>query len=288
MSTNVVLFYFSGTSNTKVVTHLIKESFIERKISVDIYDIEDIINRNVEYDISKYNMVGIGHPVYGFGSPTIVDDFVKSMPISKIKTFIYKTAGDFLKVNHNASGRLIRNLTKKGYNVMYDRIICMGSNFFLQYDDELVKSLYESAVKKTSHMVDEILSDKIRMYSTSHILIYFTNITNDCEDKFFARLFGKSLKVTENCINCGKCIKNCPSKNIYVDNGKIKFKWNCYLCMRCIYDCPTNAITSVGCKSVILKDGYNIKKIINSDMSTSLNDSKINNHFKEYLENEAL
>lgn len=288
MNTNVALFFFSGTSNTKVVTHLIKDAFIERNFSVDIYNIEDIINRNEEYYISKYNLVGIGHPVYGFGSPSIVDDFVKSIPNSNKKTFLFKTAGDFLKVNHNSSGRLINNLTKKGYDVMYDRIFCMGSNFFMQYDDKLVKSLYESAIKKTSHMVDEILSGKIRNYNTSPILKCLTNITNDCEDKFFARLFGKSLKVTENCIDCGKCIKNCPSRNIYINNGKIKFKWNCYLCMRCIYDCPTNAITSSSFKSVILKDGYDIKKIINSDMSTSLNDSKINNHFKRYLKNNEL
>lgn len=289
MNKQVALFYFSGTGNTKVVVDLVQKAFSEQQVDTMIYNIEDTINNDLKYNLDKFDMIGIGHPIYGFGSPTIVDQFGKSLPTSDgLKTFFFKTAGDFLKINHNASGRLIKRLSKKGYDVFYDRIICMGSNFYTPYDDALVKQLYESAVSKVSHMVGELLSGTSRQYDTGFFMRLMTNMMNDCEDKFFARLFGKSLKVTDDCIHCNKCIKNCPSNNIYLKDGKIKFRFNCYLCMRCIYACPTKAIKSSGSNFVILKDGYDINKIIASEDTNEITNQKLSDHFKDYLADRTL
>ena len=46
----------------------------------------------------------------------------------------------------------------------------------------------------------------------------------------------------DKCINCMKCVKECPEKNIYVKGDKIKFHHHCDMCMRCSFFCPTNAI----------------------------------------------
>lgn len=289
MNKQVALFYFSGTGNTKIVVDLVQKAFSEHQVDTMVYNIEDTINNDLKYNLDKFDMIGIAHPIYGFGSPTIVDQFAKSLPaLDGIKTFIFKTAGDFLKINHNASRRLITRLSKKGYNVFYDRIICMGSNFYMPYDDALVKELYESAVSKVSHMVGELLSGTSRLYDTGLFMRLMTNMMNDCEDKFFARLFGKSLKVTDDCIHCNKCIKNCPSNNIYLKDGKIKFRFNCYLCMRCIYACPTKAIKSSGSNFVILKDGYDINKIIASGDTNESTNQKLSDHFKNYLADPTL
>lgn len=256
------LFYFSGTGNTRIIANIIQKQLQLKYAVVDIISIEELINQNKEIDIEKYDMIGIGYPIYGFGEPRIIGKFVHTIPKVRNKpVFIFKTAADFISINHNSS-RYRRKLHKKGYNVFYDRIICMGSNFFVKYNDELVKQLYLCAIQKAENICTEVLSCKKRIYKTRLTLRLFTSTVHWCEDNCFARIFGRSLKVSDECSQCGKCISNCPARNIYNKNNKIRFKWNCFLCMRCVYNCPKNAITSRGFNFVILKDGYDLKEII--------------------------
>jgi len=44
---------------------------------------------------------------------------------------------------------------------------------------------------------------------------------------------------------------------------KITFGYNCVFCMRCIYACPQQAIAPRFGKFCVLKDGYDIRAIIN-------------------------
>lgn len=96
---------------------------------------------------------------------------------------------------------------------------------------------------------------------------------------------GKSLKTTDQCINCSECIKICPRNNIYRnDNGKIEFGKKCESCIRCVYSCPTNAIKGgLLYKFLVLKDGYNLKDIINNpDISDNYITENTKGHFKHY------
>ncbi|GMQ64662.1 EFR1 family ferrodoxin [Vallitalea maricola] len=265
MGEHIGLLFFSGTGNTQIVTELIQSTLQSKEVIVDIICIEEIVNQNKVVDMDQYSMIGIGYPVYGFKEPRIMKKLTEILPRTKTKdVFIFETAADFISINNNSSQYVIRKLHKKGYNVFYTRIICMGSNFFMKYDDELIKQLYLSALSKVEELCTDVLSRKKRIKTTNFLLRLTTNILHWFEDECLARIFGKSLRVLETCSHCGKCVRNCPSKNIRIKNKKISFKWNCLLCMRCIYNCPKNAIRSRGLSFLILKDGYNIKKIIES------------------------
>ncbi len=63
-----VLFYFSGTGNTKLISEAIKNRLSE-SMECDIVPITDSL---VDIDLIR-----IGFPVYGFYCPSIIHEFIK-------------------------------------------------------------------------------------------------------------------------------------------------------------------------------------------------------------------
>ena len=55
-------------------------------------------------------------------------------------------------------------------------------------------------------------------------------------------LIAKDFSVTEDCVQCGKCVKVCPSGNISMKEGKITFGESCVACLGCYHRCPKKAI----------------------------------------------
>jgi ferredoxin len=51
-----------------------------------------------------------------------------------------------------------------------------------------------------------------------------------------------SVKINNNCTQCGLCVSICPMNNFEIQNNKIVTKQNCTICYRCINKCPEKAI----------------------------------------------
>ncbi|MDE6399069.1 MAG: hypothetical protein K2L51_07090, partial [Clostridiales bacterium] len=45
-----------------------------------------------------------------------------------------------------------------------------------------------------------------------------------------------------NCLHCNKCVRDCPTNNIKVEDGKFTFGKKCLMCTRCSFLCPADAI----------------------------------------------
>ena len=66
---------------------------------------------------------------------------------------------------------------------------------------------------------------------------------------FYNKTTGYTNKVKidpSKCIGCGICAKNCPTKNIRIENGKAVASSKCTMCYRCINHCPKQAMTLLG------------------------------------------
>ena len=263
MTKSIGLCYFSGTGITQVVAELLAKAFEQRSAQVETTRIEHVMQGKVRFDPDAYDLVGIGHPIHGLDVPRIVYDFVDALPPVKGKrTFIFKTAADFISMNNGASKTAIKRLRRKGYDVFYDRIVCMPSNWAIGYDDAFSKQLCYVAIAKAEHMAGEILAGRERKLKINALLRWIAKLTSRGED-LGARCFGRMLTVSDACIDCGRCVDNCPTANIHRENGKITFGYNCVFCMRCIYACPQQAIVPRFGKFCALKDGYDIQAIIN-------------------------
>lgn len=281
---SVVIYYFSGTGNTKMVSEMVKAHFEASNIGITLISIEKQLKSTIPIDMSKYDMLGLAYPIYGLGTPAIVDSFIKKLPPGKgLKVFIFLTGADYISLNHNASTKLIKELEKLNYSVFYNRIIVMPSNWLIKYSDSLVKQLVLCAQKKVENMCNEILNLKRRRYNTGGIIKYISLSIAFLEKRYGSKQFGMSLRIKNSCNHCGICVSNCPTDNIIEEGNSFIFLNKCIFCMRCIYRCPKNSIESKGFGFSILKDGYNIDKVL-QDVTISSNyiNKKTKGYFKHF------
>ncbi|MBN1935535.1 MAG: EFR1 family ferrodoxin [Anaerolineae bacterium] len=279
------IYAFSGTGNTEIVAQWLGESLQAQGAEVTLTRIEDVLKGKVS--LSKADLIGIAHPIYGFDAPGIVDAFVDRLPPGgDRRTFVLKTAGGPSPSNDAASQTIIRRLERKGYVVFYDRLIAMPSNWAYTYPEALNRQLVRAAVLKTQHMAGEILSNQRRRARVGP-LFHAAMRQIHLSEELGGRVFGRLLHTTNDCIRCAKCVKNCPVDNIYQQGDQIRFRWRCLWCMRCIYACPRQAIVPRLGKFCALKNGYDIHRVIQQAQSASDDTvtANLTGEFKAYLEN---
>lgn len=284
MTESIGLYTFSGTGNTQVVAELLAKAFEQHGAQAEIVRIEHVLQGKARFEPEAYDLIGIGHPIHGFDAPRILYDFIDMLPpVENKRTFIFKSAGDFISVNNGASKTAIKQLKRKGYGVFYDRIICMPTNWAMRYDDTFSKQLCHTAIAKAEHMAGEILAGRSRDLKINPFLRWMMRLISRGEDRG-ARRFGHGLVVTDACTNCNQCIDNCPTNNIRRENGRIRFRNECVWCMRCIYACPQQAIVPRFAKFCVLKDGYDIRAIIaNADLESDFVTGKTRGYYRHFL-----
>ncbi|MEE1354502.1 MAG: EFR1 family ferrodoxin [Absicoccus porci] len=85
---------------------------------------------------------------------------------------------------------------------------------------------------------------------------WMSTITNPM--MYATMMSAKKFAVSDKCIGCGKCERNCPLGNIHLIDGKPVWGKNCTQCNACIGGCPVGAI-EYG-KKTIGKPKYYLEK----------------------------
>lgn len=285
----VGIFYFSGTGNTKITSELIAREFIDLGWDTAMHRVEEYTLTGKKPELSGYELVGIGCPVIGYGVPSVVRQFVKSLaPLgSSVKAFVFRTAGGVAEVNFNASKPLIRQLRKKGFDVFYERIFSIGSNWITKFDDAVMRQLYDATAMKIKDMCHELEKGVPRTLSTAPGLRMKMGLISRLSRIAFKHV-GADAKVDQSCSACGLCVKNCPSGNIYMKNGTIKFHRKCSACLKCVYACPQKAIRLRKFRFFEVPGGYNVNRsLFGPADSDEKRNGKIPPFMKRYLEDSA-
>jgi len=258
------IFYFSGTGNTELVANMIRDKFTELGCKVDLLRMEDIMKVGLHVEPDQYDYLGIGCQIVGFGVPRLAAEFIRDLPnANEKKTFIFRTAGGVAPVNYNASKPIIGRLSRKGYEVEYERVFSISSNWVVKFDDTVVKQLFEATKRKVESMCIEVLHGDQRILKTGIGLRLLMGMVGTLSSGIL-RFMGKDFVIDQDCSHCGLCIKNCPAGNICEKAGKIRFGISCSSCMRCIYACPNQAIRFRLLTFFPVKGGYNITETLNS------------------------
>lgn len=254
-----ILYYFSGTGNTKWVADRFKENFELYNIDVDLIDIQYIEDREVK----KCDFIIIGSPVHVEFPPKVVRDFLNKLDSLKKnkRAIIYCTQA---AESSSACCFMAKCLKKKGYIISAQISVKMPNNYYFSIGKKPTKNEIENllikADKKTKNTIENFIKNKTIRENTFFVKFQLDKITY-CVFKNMIPKLSKNIYATKECNKCGLCLRNCPQGNITFEGGRAIFHSKCILCLRCIHICPINAIRYKNKK--IDQTQKNIIKVLN-------------------------
>jgi ferredoxin len=239
----VLISYFSGTGNTRLVCDLIKDLLSKHGIVVEMASIEE----SVKFD--NFDLLVVGGPIYAGNFPErLIRYIIRDIPrVEQRKAIVFSTSTGLI----NAHGVLSASskLASKGFEVVLNKCFIMPRNFYFgsysPMEDNYCKELVSSMKAQVIEFVETIIHGKY----TSPPIHTKGILAKDLFAELFsvmAKFMGKSFRANENCTLCMKCVKNCPQENIIKKHDNIQFGFNCMMCTRCIHNCPANAIEYSG------------------------------------------
>ncbi|MCL2786628.1 MAG: EFR1 family ferrodoxin [Methanomassiliicoccaceae archaeon] len=231
-----MIFYFSGTGNSRYVAERLAALLDQQTVSISdvMRDGRTDDDRTITDDI-----VGIVAPVYFFGPPTIVMDFVSEMSFNASKAFTVLTHGG---VSANASAMLRKKLTKKGVNVSHSFEIRLPDNYVPRYrvPDAAVQERLFAVADADIDKIPELLEKKVHLKKGS----FPGMVMSAAAYPIYKR--GRDTKgfiVTRRCNGCGKCASMCPVGMISVVDDISRWEpGKCVMCLACVNRCPQAAI----------------------------------------------
>lgn len=240
---NTTIFYFSATGNS---LHFAQQLANELKTAKLVSIAEAMEWETIETGADR---IGLVFPVYAWGAPRIVMDFLQKLAITG-KPYIFSIA---TCVGIPAQTQItIQKLLKKK-NIKLDAgFVIKSKNASLMKMNALDKVVIaldkqRKRLKTGDERLKEIVSviekqKKHKPETSSWIANIFGTMFHDYGINFF-RTAAKSFHVKENCTGCGTCVRVCPRANVIMENGQPGFGDNCELCHACIQWCPEFAIS---------------------------------------------
>ena len=234
-----MIFYFSGTGNSLYVAQKLHGADGEELIDMA----GALKEKRFKYEVAEGEKVGIVFPVYFYGLPTIVAEFIGQLIIeSSADPFIYTviTCGGSI----GSADKMLANLLKQNNLELNSAFsVEMPSNYVIMYDvpdNEKQNLTLDSAEKQIEKIVELLESDKKGDFVSNRGLSILTPLAY--------RIYGiyrktKKFYATDACTSCGLCEEICPSKTIQLSSGKPEWiNEKCSHCSACINRCPTKAI----------------------------------------------
>ena len=239
-----MIFYFSGTGNSKWIAEQVATHQHERLIS--IADELSSGDNLLEYTLGETESVGFVFPIYSWAPPAIVMEFIEKAHFANAQGhyfFYVCSCGDEVGLTQDIMNKIVRRKEwewQAGFSViMPNNYVCLPG-FDTDPKEVEEKKLKEAVVevKRINERISERAAPLFECkkgswaFLKSRIIWPFFNKYQVTAKPFFA---------TDDCISCGLCEKHCPVHNVKVD---IKPTWgeHCTSCLACYHICPRHAV----------------------------------------------
>lgn len=238
----MTIYYFSGTGNSLDTAKKLSSEFPGCKVKA-------IKNELISDSEIQDSEIGFVFPVYAYGPPRIVRDFILKNRFGKDQYLFALVTGGGTPAN--VLGIVAKFIKKSGGH--------LSSGFFIKAQSHPMNSSGQMGIIKFMHNIsgkknfgfyddrrEEIVSaireHRSGRFDKSSPAANFLGslISGMAIDKLgFA---AKKYQSDENCTACGSCVKICPRGNITLQNKRPVWGDNCEGCNACIQWCPSKAI----------------------------------------------
>lgn len=247
MAKSLIVYFSQGGTTTKVAesiaTGLRREGY-----EVDLHNIKE----EQQPDISGYNLLGIGSPVYFYRPPFIVTDYLNSLPdLGGLPTFTFVSHGT---CRFDTGKSIRRVLARKGAREV-GYFHCHGADFFLGYlkegylfsPDHPTPTELSLAEDFGSQVAGRVAGKPYSLTEEDRPPTLIYRLERFLLNRWFVeQVWSRLIRVDKkSCNACDLCMKICPCANICLDkDGYPVWGRNCLLCQTCELKCPEDAITT--------------------------------------------
>jgi len=234
------IYYFTGTGNSLAITKELAKKITGAKI----INIAKAVRGNLETSADK---IGIVFPVYFFGLPLMVVDFIKKLKIKKSNyNFAITNYGGMPGASLPQLAKMFKN---KGLKLSAGFGIKMPDNYIPLYDTakiynkKIMNNIYQNMKKKINVIVEHVKKQNPYKMEKNNFLVNL--IVSGLLYNIFAPRFSnldRKFWANENCNSCKICYKICPAKNIVMKNKLPEWQHKCEQCFACLHWCPKEAI----------------------------------------------
>lgn len=248
----LVIYYFSGTGNSRNVAAWLSELASQHHIDSTIINIALSERLSTNPPPSDALVIFVS-PVHGFNYPPVMLHFIARFPKGKNKVVLMNTRAGMLIGNYNLPGisgltfLLSSTILKiKGYSLAGFVPVDLPSNWISLHpglNDRTIKILHEKNKLKVAKSAEKLFSGSKPNISIFEKVIDLLISPISLGYYFAGRfMFSKTFYASSECNNCDLCIKNCPVKAIIKIDKRPFWTLKCESCMNCMSHCPKNAI----------------------------------------------
>ena len=235
-----MIFYFSGTGNSRWVAKELASFFDEKVVSID----NDSVG--CSYNIGETERVFFVFPVHSWGPAVLVSQFIESIRLNGYKDqkiYFIATCGDECGYTDDIIRKILEKRSMqltKGYSLI------MPNNYILLPGFDVdSKELEKEKLERAPELLNEIIGSISRHLESD---LYKKGSLPFLKSRIIYPLFKKyaigknSFYAKDNCTSCGLCEKICPTKTISMKNRRPAWSDTCVQCVACIHKCPVRAI----------------------------------------------
>ncbi len=247
-----MIYYFSGTGNSKRIAQHLSKVLNEETASIPLID---PITEHVEG-----NMLGIVCPIYAWGIPPIVLEFISKLDMKeivrinreKLPVWVVLSYGDEAG---NALSMMTKVIQKRGlsldgaWGIQTPNVYVMLPGFDVDPKD-LERKKLEALIPRCDQIAGKIMKREWETDVHRGPLAWLKTATVYPLFKHWG-VDTKQWHCDHNtCVSCGQCSRVCPVNNIAMETisskGSKKYPvWgtDCTSCCACYHICPTHSIS---------------------------------------------
>jgi flavodoxin/Pyruvate/2-oxoacid:ferredoxin oxidoreductase delta subunit len=265
------IVYYSGTGGTRMAAECFADILQKQGFMVTM---QRLMVGEPEI-LGELQRLVLMFPVYAFNAPEPVlawADNIAAQPGVRAAVISVSGGGEMCP-NTACRRKTIKSLERKGFLVDYENMLVMPPNIAIAIKEPLDKMLLDILPQKVEAIVDQLQQDVIRRKKPLLLDRFLASM--GILERLGAHVFGKRIRVLEQCNGCSHCAKNCPSGNITMKEGRPTFGKVCHLCLNCFYSCPKSALVPGIAKAAVLKDGYDLDALAKKPRQESLTPEQI-------------